>query len=205
VFVSHFPLFRVSCHIPGPIVSISQFSTFLSVSLHIPGQIVFVFHFPRLSVFLAIFHFLPCEFLIFHVFFFSFLTIIRVLQCAFLIFHIFHIFLTIFQDIQCLCLIFHVFQFSSIFQVLHCVFLIFHDFQFSRHTPVPTVCVRSRPCSHHYKMALTSGVLTGKQVVCACAGVFFHSLCPVYPVASSGLMVSSQSGRGTSPTALRGL
>lgn len=65
--------------------------------------------------------------------------------------------------------------------------------------------VRSHPCNHHYKMALTSGVLTGKQVVCTCAGVFFHSLCPAFPMASSGLMVSSQSGRGTSPTALRGL
>jgi hypothetical protein len=54
--------------------------------------------------------------------------------------------------------------------------------------------VRSRPCNRHYKMALISGVLTGKQVVCACAGVFFHSLCPACPVASSGLMVSNQSG-----------
>ena len=62
--------------------------------------------------------------------------------------------------------------------------------------------VRSRPCNRHYKMALISGVLTGKQVVCACAGVFFHSLCPACPVASSGLMVSNQSGWKTSPTAL---
>ena len=62
--------------------------------------------------------------------------------------------------------------------------------------------VRSRPCNHHYKMALISGVLTGKQVVCACAGVFFHSLCPACPVASSGLIVSNQSGWKTSPTAL---
>ena len=62
--------------------------------------------------------------------------------------------------------------------------------------------VRSRPCNRHYKMALISGVLTGKQVVCACAGVFFHSLCPACPVASSGLIVSSQSGWNTSPTPL---
>ena len=66
------------------------FSTFLSVSRHIPGQTVFVSHFPRFSVFspysrsnsvfvsfftffsfLAIFHVLECEFLIFHVFQFS--------------------------------------------------------------------------------------------------------------------------------------
>jgi hypothetical protein len=70
---------------------------------------------------------------------------------------------------------------------------------------VMTMIVRSRPCSHHYKIVLTFGVLTGKQVVCARAGVFFHSLCPACPMASSGLMVSSQSGQGTSPTALRGL
>ena len=67
------------------------------------------------------------------------------------------------------------------------------------------ICVRSRSCNRHYKMALISGVLTGKQVVCACAGVFFHSLYPACPVASSGLMVSNQSGQDTSPTALRGL
>ena len=48
--------------------------------------------------------------------------------------------------------------------------------------------MRSRPCNRHYKMALISGVLTGKQVVCACAGVFFHSLCPACPVASSGII-----------------
>ena len=62
--------------------------------------------------------------------------------------------------------------------------------------------VRSRPCNRHYKMALISGVLTGKQIVCACARVFFHSLCPACPVASSGLIVSNQSGWKTSPTAL---
>ena len=56
---------------------------------------------------------------------------------------------------------------------------------------VMTMIVRSRPCNHHYKIVLTFGVLTGKQVVCACAGVFFHSLCPACPVASSGLIVSS--------------
>ena len=65
--------------------------------------------------------------------------------------------------------------------------------------------VRSHPYNRHYKMALISGVLTGKQVVCACAGVFFRSLCPACPVASSGLMVSNQSGWNTSPIALRGL
>ena len=63
-------------------------------------------------------------------------------------------------------------------------------------------CVRSCPCNRHYKMALISGVLTGKQIVCACARVFFHSLCPACPVASSGLIVSSQSGWNTSPTPL---
>ena len=48
--------------------------------------------------------------------------------------------------------------------------------------------VRSRLCNCHYKMTLISGVLTGKQIVCACAGVFFHSLCPACPVASSGVI-----------------
>jgi hypothetical protein len=37
-------------------------------------------------------------------------------------------------------------------------------------------------------MVLISGVLTGKQIVCVCAGVFFHSLCPACPVASSGVI-----------------
>ena len=49
--------------------------------------------------------------------------------------------------------------------------------------------MRSRPSNRHYKMALISGVLTSKQVVCTCAGVFFHSLCPACPMASSGLIV----------------
>jgi hypothetical protein len=48
--------------------------------------------------------------------------------------------------------------------------------------------MRSRPCNRHYKMALISGVLTGKQIVFVCAGVFFHSLCPACPVASSGVI-----------------
>ena len=40
------------------------------------------------------------------------------------------------------------------------------------------ICVRSRSCNRHYKMALISGVLTGKQLVCACAGVIFPFLVP---------------------------
>ena len=51
--------------------------------------------------------------------------------------------------------------------------------------------VRSCPYNLHYKMALTSGVLTGKEIVCVSAGVFFHSLFPSCPVALSGLIVSS--------------
>ena len=62
--------------------------------------------------------------------------------------------------------------------------------------------MRSRPYNRHYKISLISGVLTGKQIVCVCAGVFFHSLCPACPVASSGLIVSSQSGWNMSPTPL---
>jgi hypothetical protein len=58
-----------------------SYLTFFTVSCHSPGPIVFVSHFALFSVFLAIFHILPCELLIFLVV--SFLAIFQVLQCEF--------------------------------------------------------------------------------------------------------------------------
>ena len=67
VFVSHFPRFSVFSPSSRSCIVYLSFSTFLSVSCHIPGQTVFVSHFPHFSV-LAIFQFLQCALLIFHVF-----------------------------------------------------------------------------------------------------------------------------------------
>ena len=60
---------------------------FFAVSPHIPCPTVFVSHFARFSVFLTIFHVLPCEFLIFHVFY-CFLPYSRY-YIVFLILHFF--------------------------------------------------------------------------------------------------------------------
>jgi len=49
--------FSASGHIPFPLVCLSNFYVF-QFSGHIPGPKVYVFHYPRFSVFLAIFHFL---------------------------------------------------------------------------------------------------------------------------------------------------
>lgn len=54
--------------------------------------------------------------------------------------------------------------------------------------------VRSRPHIRHYKMALTSCVLSSKQIICTCAGVVFHSMCSAFPVTTTRLMGCSQSG-----------
>jgi hypothetical protein len=53
--------------------------------------------------------------------------------------------------------------------------------------------VRSRPHIRHYKMALTSCVLSSKQIICTCAGVVFHSMCSAFPVMTTRLMGCSQS------------
>jgi hypothetical protein len=58
--------------------------------------------------------------------------------------------------------------------------------------------VRSRPHIRHCKMALTSCVLSSKQIICACARVVFHSMCSAYPVMTIQPMGYSQSGSDTS-------
>jgi len=81
-------LCQFSCHIPVPTVCMSNFPRFscfsqksrsyfvyfsyftiITVSHHNQDPTVYVFHFARFSVFFAIFHVLPCEFLIFLIFF----------------------------------------------------------------------------------------------------------------------------------------
>jgi hypothetical protein len=58
--------------------------------------------------------------------------------------------------------------------------------------------VGSRPHIRHYKMALTSCVLSSKQIICACAGVILHSMCSAFPVTTTRPMGCSQSGSDTS-------
>ena len=96
-------------------------------SPHIPDHTRFMSHFPRFSVFLAIFHVQYVSFSFFS--FFSHLAIFQVLQCTFLIFSLFKLFLALFQVLACE---FHIFFFSSIFSPYsssYSVFLIFHLFQ----------------------------------------------------------------------------
>ena len=54
-----FHVFQFSCHIP-----VLPFSTFYSVFWHILGPRLWISHFPRFSVFIAIFQVLQCVFLI---------------------------------------------------------------------------------------------------------------------------------------------
>jgi len=82
---------------------------------------VCVSHFVQFSVFLAIFHVIPCEFLIFYVFQFS-RPIIPGPTVDLSHFSHFPVFL-------------------DVFQVLPCEFLIFLFGQFSCHIPGPTVCI----------------------------------------------------------------
>ena len=112
-------------------------SMYFSVSYPIPDPKVSISHFPRFTIFLAIFQVLHWAFLIFQVFqfflpyscsysvcvsfstFFSFVPIIQVPQCSFLIFHVFQCFST---NSRYYCVIFSFF------------------FQVYRHIPGPTVC-----------------------------------------------------------------
>ena len=81
--------------------------------------------FARFSLFLAIFHVPPCEFLCFLMCQFS-RHIPVPTECVYH-FTRFSVFLTIFQVIQCLCLIFQVFQFSH-------------------QNPGPTACITHTSC-----------------------------------------------------------
>ena len=68
----HFSLstfFSLSCHIPGPTVSVSHFTRFFfRFSRNIPDPKVCVSHYSRFSVFLAICQVLRYAFLIIHAF-----------------------------------------------------------------------------------------------------------------------------------------
>ena len=90
VFVSHFPLFSVSCHTLGPAVCIFHFPTFFSVSCHISSPTMWVSHLLRLPQFSPYSRSYNVSFS------FSlliiFLTVFQVLQWAFLIFHVFQCF-----------------------------------------------------------------------------------------------------------------
>jgi hypothetical protein len=95
-----------------------SFSLLVSFFRHIPCPIECIFHFSRLSVFLATFQVIQCLFLIFHVFQFSN------------------------QNPGPRVCISHTSRFSlfhSIFQVIQCLYLIFHVFQVSCHSTVPTM------------------------------------------------------------------
>jgi hypothetical protein len=70
VCVSFNKFFGVSCHISCPTMSVSPFPR-SQCSRHIPGPTVCNFHFSIFSVFLAIFQFIQCLCLNFHVFKFS--------------------------------------------------------------------------------------------------------------------------------------
>ena len=140
-----------------------SFFTYFTVSCNIPGPTVRVSHFACFSVFLAIFHVIPCEFLIF-------------LVCQFL---------AIFQVLQSVCLIFYVFSFLAILQVLQCAFLIFHVFecflpysrsksfyvsfftffQFSCHIPGTIVCI-----SHFSRLSIFLAIFHFLQ----CVFLIFH-------------------------------
>jgi hypothetical protein len=102
-----------------------------------------VFLFARFSVFLAIFHVLLCEFLIF-----------LICQCSrhipgptvcVSVFPHFSVF-SIQSRSYSVCFSFSTFSvFLAICDVLSCEFLIFYLFQFYRHLPGPTVCIYHFP------------------------------------------------------------
>ena len=110
MFVYHFPCFFSFL---ATILVLHYFSylSFFSVSCHIPCPTECVSHFARFSLFLAIFHVPPCEFLCFLMCQFS-RHIPVPTECVYH-FTRFSVFLTIFQVIQCFCLIFQFFQFSG--------------------------------------------------------------------------------------------
>jgi len=136
-------------------------------SRHIPGPTECVSHFARVSVFLAIFQFLPCEFLIFicqfsrHIpgptvcvshfsRFLTFLAIIQVLQCTFLIFHPFQCFSPYSRSYHVSFSISLLVSFLTIIQVLQCIFHIFHVFHcFSPYSRFHSECVSFSKFSRH--------------------------------------------------------
>ena len=121
-----------------------SFSTFFSVSLNYRGHTVCASHFGIFSLFLAIFHVKPCDYLIFLVFEFSRHTPGPTVFFSHLVrFSVFH----------------------AIFQVLPCEFLIFLAGQFSHHIPAPTVFI------YHFPRF---SVFLAKFQVLQCAFLIFY-------------------------------
>ena len=116
---------------------------FFTVSYHIPCPTVCVSHFTRFSVFLAIFHVLLCEFLIFLVCLFS----RQIPGSTVFVSH----FPSFFQfshhnpgSTVCMSQFIRFSGFSPYSRSYH-DFLIFHVCQFSRHIQGPTACVSHFP------------------------------------------------------------
>ena len=101
-----------------------------------------VSHFACFSVFLAIFQFLQCAFLIFHVSQ-CFSPFSRSYSVCFLIFHVFRCFLPYSMS-----------------------YLILHVFQFSRHNTIPTVWISNILC-----FSLYLAILQVQECVCVCVCV----------------------------------
>ena len=116
--------FQFSCHIPRPTVCVSHFPR-LSVFLPYPRSYSVCSSFCTISVFLNIFQFLQCIFLIFQDF------------NSFLSYSIFYSVCVSFSKF---------FSFLAIFQILQCVCFIFLMCQFSLHISVPTVCISHFSC-----------------------------------------------------------
>ena len=139
------------------------FSMIFSVSCHIPGPTVSLSHFPRFTIFLAIFQVMPCAFLIFHVFQVSLHTPGSTVCISH--FPSFSVFLPTFPVLQCVSHFSRIsnssanfrsynvhfsfsmfFRFLAIFHFLQCAFLIFHLLKVFCHIPRPTVCISHSPC-----------------------------------------------------------
>ena len=106
-----FHIFSVFLPLSWSYIVYFSYLSFFSVSCHIPCPTECDSHFARFSLFLAIFHVSPCEFLCFLMCQFS-RHIPVPTECVYH-FTRFSVFLTIFQVIQCFCLIFQFFQFSG--------------------------------------------------------------------------------------------
>ena len=124
-----------------------------------PGPTVYISHFSRFSVFLAIFHFLPCEFLNFLICLFSrHITGPSMFVSHFLLLSVFSTysrsysfcvsfstffrFLTLFQVLECTFFIFDIFDsFSQYFRSCNVFFSFSTFFCVSRHIPIPTMWV----------------------------------------------------------------
>ena len=135
--------FSFSCHVPDHTVLFLIFHVF-QFSRHILGHTVCISHFPRFSVFLAMFHVIQCLCLIFNVFQSS----RHILGPTVCISHFqsFSVFFSIYQVLKCPFLLFHVFLFFSPYSRSYSVrFLFLTVFSITRHVPDHTVFVSHFP------------------------------------------------------------